>query len=152
MAGNLKNYTTETSADVSIARIERLLVDAGAAGIAKEYKAGRVDALVFKFPLEHGRMVVIKLPANVAACQEFMWKQHCDTRSSRSRRTDKDFLPQAERTAWRIMQDWVEVQVSLIKLRQIAPLQAFLAYAFDGRKTVYERVQAGNLPALLPPE
>lgn len=41
---NLKNYTSSVPADTTIARIERLLVDGGATGIAKEYEAGRVKA------------------------------------------------------------------------------------------------------------
>lgn len=148
---NLKNYTSETHADVSIARIERMLVDAGAEGIAKEYESGRVSALVFKIAFDKDKpAVVIKLPANVKACQQFMWQEHCRTRSLHSKKTDKDFLPQAERTAWRTMQDWIEVQVSLIKLRQLDPLQAFLAHCFDGKRTVYERVQDGGFKALMP--
>lgn len=149
---NLKNYTSEVPADTSIARIERLLVDAGASGIAKEYEGGRVRSLVFKIAFEKDKPpVVIKLPANVARCQHVMWEEHCKKRSNRSRLKDKDFLPQAERTAWRILQDWVEVQVSLIRLRQIDTIQAFLAFCFDGQRTVYERVKQGEFKALLPP-
>jgi hypothetical protein len=43
---NLKNYTSFIAADITFARIERLLVDAGATGIAKEYEGKRVKALL----------------------------------------------------------------------------------------------------------
>ena len=43
---NLKNYTSSVPVDITLARIERLLVDSGATGIAKEYKAGKVQSLV----------------------------------------------------------------------------------------------------------
>lgn len=45
---NIKNYTSSVSADITIARIERLLVDGGATGIAKQYEKQRVSALVFQ--------------------------------------------------------------------------------------------------------
>jgi hypothetical protein len=148
---NLKNYTSSVPADITIARIERLLVDAGATGIAKEYEGKRVKALVFQLPYDPQKLpLTIKLPANVEKCLEYLWKDHCRTRSLRSRKISEDFRAQAESTAWKLQQDWVEVQTSLIRLKQLDGIQAFLAYVYDGRATYYERIAKQNFTALLP--
>jgi hypothetical protein len=148
---SLKNYTSEISADITIARIERLLVDAGATGIAKEYEGKRVKALVFHLPYQPDKLpITVKLPANVKKCQELLWKDYCRTRTVHGRKTDADFADQAERTAWKLQQDWVEVQVAMIKLNQQSTIQAFMAYAYDGKQTLYERVEANGFRAFLP--
>jgi hypothetical protein len=149
---NLKNYTSEVAPDKSIAAIEKCLIEAGAVGIAKEYKDGRTTGLVFKISFEkHKPPVVVKLPANVEGVHQTMWSEYCSRRNRRHNKTDAHFRAQAERTAWRIMQDWVEVQVSLIKLRQIDALQAFLPYCFDGERTIYQKVVQGGFAALNAP-
>lgn len=148
---NLKNYTSGVPADLTISRIERLLVDVGASGIAKEYVAGVVSALLFRIRvLPDKPEVTVKLPANLDACLDTFWKDHCQGRSSRSRKTKDDFREQAARTAWKLQQDWVEVQISLIRLKQQDVMQAFLPYAWDGQQTVYERVRTSGFRALLP--
>lgn len=148
---NLKNYTSEVSADVTLARIERLLVDAGASGIAKEYVNGQVRAVVFQMSYDPAKLpMTVKLPANVEACQEAFWKDYCAARTARSRKTKEDFYEQAARTAWKLQQDWVEVQVSLVRLRQQTAIQAFLPYVYDGKQTFYERLQFSNFRGLLP--
>ena len=61
--------------------------------------------------------------------------------NSHKRRKRSDFREQAQRTAWKILQDWVEVQMSMIKLKQADPMQIFLPYVVtnDGT-TVYARL------------
>jgi hypothetical protein len=148
---NLKNYTSSVPVDITLARIERLLVDSGATGIAKEYKGGKVQSLVFQMAYQPDKLpMTIKLPANVENCLQAFWKDHCKSRSLRSRKTTADFQEQAERTAWKLQQDWVEVQTSLIRLNQQTAIQAFLPYVFDGQQTYYERLQTNNFRALLP--
>jgi len=139
--------------DLTIARIERLLVDVGATGIGKEYKAGVVTALMFRIQLAPDKPeATVKLPANVDACLNAFWTDYCKNRGPRSNKTSEDFKEQATRTAWKLQQDWVEVQISLIRLNQQDAMQAFLPYAWDGQQTVYERVRDCGFRALLPPE
>jgi len=150
---NLKNYTSGVSSDVTIARIERCLADAGATGITKQYEGGVVVCIVFEisFITPGTGSLKIRLPANVDQCREAFWRDHCRTRSARSRKEKADFTEQAVRTAWKLTQDWVEVQMSLIRLKQIDTMQAFLAYVWDGRSTLYEKIREGGFKALLPP-
>lgn len=147
----LKNYTSSVPVDMTISRIERMLVDGGATGIAKEYTGGIVTSLVFRISFAPDKPeATVKLSANVAACLNAFWKDHCRTRSSRSKKTDADFKDQAARTAWKLQQDWVEVQLSLIRLQQQDAIQAFLPYVWDGQSTVYERIKQGDFKAMLP--
>lgn len=148
---NLKNYTSSVPADITIARIERILADAGATGIAKEFANGKPISLAFqiKFDNEHPP-VTVRLPANVEASLEAFWQEYKSNRGPRSHRTREEFRDQAVRTAWKIQQDWVEVQISLIRLKQQEFLQAFLPYIWDGSSTFYDRLRGNGFRALLP--
>lgn len=147
---NLKNYTSSVPVDSTIARIERMLMDGGAIGIAKQVSNGCVAAIHFQMPIDAGRAVTVRLPANVEACLDAFWKDHCRTRTVRSRKVRNDFLDQAARTAWKLQQDWVEVQMSLIRLRQQDAVAAFLPHIVQGGATVYERLREENFTRLLP--
>lgn len=149
---NLKNYTSEISADTTVARIERLLVSAGADGIQKLYDNGQLTSLAFKIQFEPGQPpLAIKLPANVEACQETMWRNY-QKESIRGKKNREDFREQAVRTAWKLMQDWCEVQVSLIHLGQVEFLQVFLPYVITGPngQTHYSELRANSFKSLLP--
>ena len=147
---NLKNYTSTVPAITTLANIEALLIVAGAQAVAKEIKNRTVIALMFQLDCG-GRLQTIRLPANVDAVQECLWKEHVSN-STRNRRTKDDFREQAERTAWKIMLDWAQVQISLIKLKQADPLQVFLAYVYDGNQTYYEYLKGNQFKALPAPQ
>lgn len=141
---NLKNYTSEVPASITVARIEQRLAQIGAAHINKLFGPnGRVISLMFGMP-EGNRIISIKLPANVHACFEAMLAQ-----KSRKYAVDKArLMEQAERTAWKLMQDWIEVQASLIQMKQAEAMQVFLPYAWDGKQTYFEAVKGGGFKAL----
>ena len=145
---NLKNYTSGVPAGTTISYIEAYLMDAGATGIMKDIKNGQVIALMFEMDMgpKTGRHVV-KLPANVEEVHKYLWKDYV-TSSRRPRKSEVDFLDQAGRTAWKIVQDWVQVQVSMIKLKQMEPMQVFLPYIWDGQRTFYEFLKDKNFKAL----
>lgn len=69
---------------------------------------------------------------------------------SRKKKKKSDFAEQAERTAWKIIQDWVEVQMSMIQTGQAETLQVFLPYVFDGKKTYYQALSESKFAGLLP--
>lgn len=77
--------------------------------------------------------VNIRLPANADAVRAVMMKKVIRLRPSTVNRIQE----QADRTAWKLMQDWVEVQLSLIKLNQAEFLQVFLPYIWDGNRTFF---------------
>jgi hypothetical protein len=144
---NLKNYTSEVPAQRTISNIEEYLMAAGATGIMKRVENGQVIALVFEMADEDQVKRMIKLPANVGQVHDYIWKEYITSRRQ-PRKTKEDFLDQAARCAWRIVQDWVQVQVSMIKLKQMTVLQVFMPMIFDGQKTYYEYLQGNKFKAL----
>ncbi|MDE2096142.1 MAG: hypothetical protein KGL39_02780 [Patescibacteria group bacterium] len=147
---NLKNYTSGIPANTTIGYVEAYLMQVGATGISKKIEAGQVVAIVFEIPDEDGELRLIKLPANVAGVQEYLWQDYISG-ARRPRKTKEDFADQAARTAWKIMQDWVQVQMSMIKLKQMKVLQVFLPYVWDGQRTYYEFLKGQNFKSLPAP-
>jgi len=148
---NLKNYTSSVPAMTTISYIETYLMDCGATGISKEIKNGIVASIIFEVPDDKGHKRLIKLPANTEAVHEFLWRDYC-TSAIRPRKVKDDFKDQASRTAWKIMQDWVQIQMSLIKLKQADILQVFLAYIWNGQETYYEYLRGTHFKALPAPK
>lgn len=143
----LKNYTSSIPVGTTLSYLEAYLSDCpGVEAIAKEIKSGVVTSLMFQVNTPDGKHTV-RLPARVAEVQEYMWKDYCLS-TRRPRKTKEDFAEQAARTAWKIQQDWVQVQMSLIKLKQAEVLQVFLGYIWDGGQTYYEFLKDKKFKAL----
>jgi hypothetical protein len=143
---NLKNYTSTVPVDRTISRVEQALAEAGASGIVKDYQGGRLVALSFRVELPNGTPVTVRLPANHEAVYATLRSE-----IKRPRRgTLEKLQEQALRTSWKLMQDWVEVQLSLIRMQQVEFLQVFLPYVWNGRQTYYAALKEQNYRALLP--
>ena len=146
----LKNYTSNVAVSKTIYRIEQTLIKCRVNGITKEYSpTGQIAALFFQIPGNDGMTHNVRLPADSEGVLNALWENYCKT-TPRRRKNKSDFLEQAGRTAWKIMQDWVEVQMSLIQLKQADPLQVFLSYVWDGKQTFYHALRANNFKALIP--
>lgn len=145
---NLKNYTSEVPSHRSMAIIEKNLVEAGATDISKKYEDGICRAITFRMLIDQ-QPLFFKLPAKVDSCFKVLWAEikrpQPDTR--------KRIIEQSERTAWKIVCDWVEVQLSMIRLDQVEALQIFLPYVYDpgSDQTFYEKLKGSGFKALLPP-
>lgn len=159
----LKNYTSDVAVHVTIGRIEQVLLRCGVTGITKEYgAASKIVAITFHIDIHGaGQRVAIRLPADEKKAQEALWLDYvgtdkltnCGTElcyNPRKRKKKADFAPQAERTAWKLIQDWVEVQLSMIQLKQAEFEQVFLPYVWDGRQTFYARLKDEGFRAMLP--
>lgn len=144
---NLKNYTSGVPVTKTIARIEEIIARFGASHIAKEYdSSGQVKSLQFMIE-DNGKRHVIKLPANVQQVNEALMSEI----TKPQRGTAERIREQASRTAWKLMQDWTEVQLSLVSLRQAEVLEVFLPYIFDGQTTYYQHLKGGNFKQLPAP-
>lgn len=142
---NLKNYTSTVTAASSITRIEKFLVSAGASDISKKFKDGACIAITFRMVIDQ-TPIFFQLPAKVDACFKVLWGEVIH-----KHRANKDnYLEQAERTAWKLVHDWVEMQFTMIKLQQVEALQVFLPYVYDMSKdeTFYDKVKSSNLKLL----
>lgn len=142
----LKNYTSSVPAHQTISYIEAYLASADVNGISKQYENGQPSAIYFHIELPPSRYTV-RLPARVAEVQEYLWQEYC-SHTRRPRKTKDDFLDQASRTAWKIQQDWVQVQISLIKLKQANFLEVFMGFLWDGKQSYYQALENAKFKQL----
>ena len=140
----LKNYTSGVPTSKTISRIEEVIAGAGATGVLKDYEGGRLTALCFRIELPSGKMITIRLPANSEAVYNVLMKQVKRPRKS----TEAKIREQANRTAWKLMQDWTEIQISLIQMGQADFLQVFLPYIWNGKQTYYQALKDTQFKAL----
>lgn len=156
----LKNYTSNVPVSETIAKIEKTLIRAGVCGVMKEYSAsGKVLAVTFHIEIGGAKMSV-RLPADESAAIQALWLDYAEGErltsdgnglsNSRKSKRKHDFIEQGQRTAWKLVQDWIEVQVSMIQMKQADFRQVFMPYIWDGEKTFYQRIEAQKFRALLP--
>ncbi len=149
----IKNYTSEVPAITSMGRIEKCLIEAGATDISKKYENQVCTAIRFRIIHKTpeapnlGVPIFFELPAKVEACFKVLWEEVRRPNAG----TKERIRQQAERTAWKIVSDWVEVQLTMIRLEQAELLQIFLPYVFDParEKTFYQQVKESGFKALL---
>lgn len=144
---NIKNYTSTVSADRSVNLIEHRLIGVGATHIAKVYEGEpkRLKGITFQIPV-NGIPLLFKLPAKTDLVFKVLWAEVRKPRPS----TKQTIEEQAERTAWKILADWVDVQISMIKLEQAEFIEVFLPYSYDPKKdqTLFERFKENNFKQL----
>jgi hypothetical protein len=144
MPEKLLNFTTEIAAEKTVGEIQRKLAQAGASQILHGYdRDGNLSELSFRIETQFGIMS-FRLPANVEAVQAILQRQF---RSGRSRFTTREH---ATKVAWRILKDWMEAQIALLRTGQVTIEQAFLAYAQNARgETIYETLVEKKFAGML---
>ncbi len=142
---NLKNYTSSVPADKSIMKIERLLVQVGAKNINKQYDEGVLKSVTFLIDINN-QTAAFKLPAKVSVVEKVLKK---DVKRPQAG-TYERIKEQAERTAWKILCDWVEIQCSMIHLEQAELAEIFLPYHYDPKldQTLWDKVKEGSIKLL----
>lgn len=143
----LKNYTSSVPARQSVANIENKLVLCGARKIMKDYDdSNALIAIFFIIPV-NGKEIPFKLPAKRKRCEEILRAKV----KRATPQTERRIVEQAERTAWKILYDWIEVKMALIELGQEEILESFLAYVYDPvqNKTYYEKLKEKSFRGLL---
>lgn len=140
----LKNYTSSVPVSRTISRIEELLAQIGAKAIGKNYANGKVSSITFQLEVM-GRDHLIRLPSNPDAVYEALRAEVKRPHNG----TLERLRDQSERTAWKLQQDWLEVELSNIRLKQKEPLQSFLAYLWDGKRTSYQMLREQGFAGLL---
>lgn len=158
----LKNYTSDVPVPHTIMRMETTLIKCGVKGIEKQYEPdGRVSAMTFTIEMPDAPIMRVKIPVREEQVVDSLWKGYVDGDKLAAdgqsiewprtkRKTRESFRDQAQRTAWKLMQDWVEVQMSLILMGQADVREVFLPYVLHGKRTVFELVQEKGFKALLP--
>lgn len=135
----LRNYTSTVSVSKSVADIEELLVKAGATTVSKFYDDNKRLAGFFFQMVVDRRPMTFKLPADAAAVAKVMKSGVKKAHRGTMQRIEE----QAERTAWRLLYDWVHVQVSMILMEQAKAIQIFLPYWFNEQRnqTLFEHME-----------
>ena len=148
MPMKLKYYTSLISPEKSIIQIEKKLVEIGASHIAKSYESGHLSGIMFQVQ-NKDRPMSFKLPANVGLVTDMMLSDIKRPRCG----TENRIREQAERTAWKLLLDWVEVQASMILIGRREVVEVFLPYLYDFQKdeTLYQKLISGGFKQLLPP-
>jgi hypothetical protein len=161
----LKNYTSNVPVSETIHNIEKVLIKCGVSGITKEYGTtpGEIISLIFHITTDPAApKFTVRLPVNKERALEALWLDYVDGEKlnakgdaidawgSRKKKRKADFVQQADRTAWKIIQDWVEVQMSMIQIKQADFVEVFMPYLYDGEQTIYQRaVAAGGVRTLM---
>lgn len=142
MGKNIKNYTSSVPAIRTISCIEDELVKIGVTHIEKNYVNKIPMGVIFSVQLPGiTKKLSFKIPANIAAAYRVI-KEIPEYKN----KNDDWLQAQAQRTAWRVVLNWVEVQVAMIQLEQADAVQMFLSFVYDpkSKKTFYEKVSGGN--------
>ena len=133
----IKNYTSQVNAGRTVSMIESELVGIGANKIEKTYHNGAVNGIIFSIDLPDGISLCYKLPAKIEEARGILRE------IPEYRRKPKVWIEaQAERTAWKIIYEWVQIQVAMIQLHQADAMQVFLPYAYNRirKQTFYDQM------------
>lgn len=126
----LLNYTSTVAAGRTAEQISATLAKHGASQVLIDYGEGGVDGLAFAIPTEFGVMRY-RLPVDIGAIEKVM-------RGDRTIPPRYKTVEQAERTAWRILKDWIEAQLALVETRMVSLDEVMLPYLLMGEQTAYE--------------
>lgn len=127
----LLNYTTSVPVNRTIAQIQGLLVEAGARAILTEYdEKGAPLGIAFTSETVAGQRQFV-LPVNAKRVWGVLQRERVPPRYGT--------LEHAERVAWRILKDWAEAQLAIIRTEMVTLDQVMLPYmqAAPGR-SVYD--------------
>jgi len=127
----LLNYTTTVPVARTIGQVQALLVEGGARSIMTNYDAvGRPIAMAFAVETIHGPRS-FTLPVNAGRVEAVLKREKVPARYSTPEH--------AERVAWRVVKDWLEAQLAIIRTEMVTLDQVMLPYMHgDDGRTVYE--------------
>lgn len=145
---NIKNYTSTVYAHISINKIEKCLVEIGASNINKEYENKICLGITYLlFDDNTKQTLCFNIKAKVQECFKILWAEVSKPQSG----TKERILLQADRTAWKILSDWIEIQCTMVLLGQASPLQMFLPFAYNPqtKESLFDRIVSGKAQLLL---
>ncbi len=133
------NYTTEIAAQKSLGQITQTLVEFGASNISVAYdRVNKVPSgvsFVVETPVGDREFV---LPARIERVQRVLKERYeAGDRRIGPRHTTYEH---AARVAWRILKDWIEAQIAMVRLDLVSVDEIFFSRMIAGSKgeTVYE--------------
>jgi hypothetical protein len=143
----IKNYTSSVPVERSVMLIEHQLSRAGAQTISKWYDENKdLSGISFQIVAAGQIPMIFRLPAKWKECEKLFIREIRRPTPESTKRAKE----QAQRTAFKILYDWVMIQVSLIELQQAEVIEVFLPYAYDPGtdKTFFEKLQSTGFKQL----
>jgi hypothetical protein len=139
------NYTTSVEAGRTVAEIQELLGQHGADRVMVGYTAKRPSSVSFSLDTPAGPRA-FTLPVDVTAMHRVLQHQHGAREIERRYATAE----QAERTAWRVVKDWLAAQLALVAAEMASLETVMLPYlVVDGSgTTLHQRYLDQGLLAL----
>lgn len=126
----IKNYTTTITPHRSVEQVQELLRKKGARRVMVEYDAqGMPQAVTFECELQQATGAALRIPFRIQARVEAM--QRCLKKDAPPRFQG---LQQAERVAWRLVRDWIDVQLAFIEAGQAEMAELLLGFALSAEK------------------
>lgn len=117
----------------------------GATAISKEYENGKITCINFAI-IKDKNKIPFKLPARIGAIRKlFLGKLNSPTQ-----RQKENAEKQAERTAWKNLKEWVQLQHTMIILEQIEFMEAFMPYSMNmiSGKSLFETMKENGFKQL----
>lgn len=144
MAKAILNYTTTVPVSRTIGHVQALLVEAGARQITTEYDdAGTPTGMHFVVQTAFGPRCYV-LPVRADKVQGAL---------ARAKLTTRQTTPEhAERVAWRILKDWLEVQLALLQVDMASLDQVMLPYMTDDDGVTLYELYVGRQLAIEAPK
>ena len=146
----IRYINSSVAADKSIGLIEKKLVENGATDNPKSYDPqGTLYSMQFR-RLANGRFISYELPANIMGVYHYLNSQRKGRVTELQKKSD---MEQAQRTAWKLIYEWVDMQMTMVNLQQMEFEQIFLPQMIvageNGTgKTTYQAMKDGNFLAL----
>ena len=138
----LLNYTTKIPAEQTSAEIMSILVKKGATEILTHYgPGGMATGLKWRMETATGTLG-FSLPINTDAVFEILTRDRVMKTNPAAR------MQQANRTAWRIIKEWILAQMALIETEMVTVEEVFLPYMLTGKQTLYQALSNGDLKML----
>jgi len=138
------NYTSKVPVTQTIKEITDILVRHNAKSVMQCFGADRtLKEISFVITVECGDLN-FRMPSNVDAVYRIMRQQLPEWRGKTpSPAQEPIWRGQAERTAWRILKDWVEAQMAILDVEMVTMVQVFMPYLVtnDGI-TLYDKMLA----------
>jgi hypothetical protein len=143
--GGFLNYSTVIDPMKSAGECMGLLVAHGASAIGTTYSSGFPTGLTFVLDTAWGPRRY-SLPINIDGTHKALLKAYRDRKIPQRFATSE----QARRVGWRVLKDWLEVQIALVEAGVAEFTQVMLPYVHvDGdEQTLWERYVANEQKAL----
>lgn len=151
MTTKIKNRTSIVSPRVTAERIEQLLAESGALSVSRMYNNGEIVGFEFLIATSHGN-INFRMPVDTERAYSVMLTDAENKLKTGWKLTDvgkKSLKDQSARTAWKIAQEWIEIQLSMVRMQQAELVQVFMPYAVKNGVTLFDAMKRGGFTNLL---